>query len=203
MSSNGDGLTGKALKYHRRLSQTASGDAFNAPTPRKNARLGFRRSMDLSGELVEAFNDDKRLSASTGLDSAPKASKLDPAEKIDDLRETVIMETIIKAADVAHNIQGFDQMVKWSNYLYLELRKAYVNDKGEDPMNGWFDNQTGFLDFYILPLARKLDDTGAFGDTRGNIFVSIVEQNRKRWLKEGLRLSMKIGKKGDGEYPLV
>ena len=197
-STSSQVLSGKALKYHRRLSQAQS---IHAPQTPRTARLGFRRSMDLSGTFIEAYNDEKRVSASTcELPNEPKIM-LPPPEKIDDLRETVIMETIIKSADVAHNLQGFDQMVRWSSCLYLEQRKAYAEGRGEDPMNGWYDNQTGFLDFYILPLARKLDDAGAFGDTRGSIFVSTVEYNRRRWLKEGMRVTMNIVKKGQQEYP--
>lgn len=52
-----------------------------------------------------------------------------------------------------------------------------------------------------MPLARKLDDAGTFGDTRGSVFVSIVEQNRKRWVKEGMVVTMEITKKGDSDYP--
>jgi hypothetical protein len=190
-------LTGKALKYHRRLSQ--AGTSIGS-TPPRSSRLGFRRSMDLSGEFIEAYSDEKRVSASCDNNTQIR-SVLSPPEKIDDLRESVIMETILKSADVAHNLQGFDQMAKWSSCLYLELRKAFVEKKGEDPMNGWFDNQTGFLDFYILPMARKLDDAGAFGDTRGSVFVSTVEQNRKRWVEEGMNVTMEIIKKGENDYP--
>jgi hypothetical protein len=156
--------------------------------------------MDLSGEFIEAYTEEKRVSTSCENSTETKIV-LPPPEKIDDLRESVIMETILKSADVAHNLQGFDQMAKWSSCLYLELRKAFVENKGEDPMNGWYDNQTGFLDFYIVPMARKLDDAGAFGDTRGSVFVSIVEQNRTRWVNEGMHVTMDIIKKGDSDYP--
>mmetsp|Transcript_6137 Transcript_6137/g.15178 ORF Transcript_6137/g.15178 Transcript_6137/m.15178 type:complete len:523 (+) Transcript_6137:60-1628(+) len=195
---NTEGLSGKALRFHRRLSQAGTQTPV---TPMRRSRLGFRRSMDLSGEFIEAYNEEKRVSASG--ESLTRETKivLPPPEKIDDLRESVIMETIIKSADVAHNLQGFRQMVKWSGCLYLELRKAFVANKGDDPMNGWYDNQTGFLDFYVLPLARKLDDTGAYGETRGNIFVAIVEQNRKRWLKEGMHVTMQTVKTGENEFP--
>lgn len=201
-SVNTQGLSGKALKYHKRLSQFSNSS--KGPQTPRTTRLGFRRSMDLSGEFIEAFNDEKRVSAScdvlqNGLQNGSKA--VAPPEIIDDLRETVVMETVLKAADIAHNLQGFDQMVKWSGRLYMEHRKAYVEDKGDDPFHGWFDNQTGFLDFYVLPLARKLDDSGAFGDTRGSIFVSLVEYNRKRWVKEGMGVTMKIIKKGEEDYP--
>jgi len=197
--NSSEGLSGKALKYHRRLSQ--AGTHVGSSTPKGN-RLGFRRSMDLSGEFIEAYNEEKRVSASCDSSFTSAMHSISGPEVIDDLRESVIMETILKSADIAHNLQGFDQMVKWSNCLYFELRKAYIHNKGEDPMNGWYDNQTGFLDFYVLPLARKLDDAGAFGDTRGSIFVSIVEKNRRRWLKEGMRVTMKIIKRGESKFPL-
>jgi hypothetical protein len=50
----------------------------------------------------------------------------------DELKATVVMEAIMTASDVAHNLQGFEQMEKWSNRLYLELRKAYVEKRGVD-----------------------------------------------------------------------
>jgi len=195
-----DNLSGKALKFHRRLSQAGT----NTGTAPPATRLGFRRSMDLTGEFIETYGDDvenKRVSASCAGDTTRAEIVLQPPEKIDELRASVIMETIIKSADVAHNLQGFDQMAKWSDCLYLELTKAFVEGKGDDPMNGWFSNQIGFLDFYLLPLARKLDDTGAFGDTRGAVFASIVENNRMRWTEEGMGVTMKIIMKGNAEYP--
>ena len=192
-------LSGKALKFHRRLSQAGTNNT--SSTPLKNSRLGFRRTMDLTGESIETYAGEKRFSASGDGEPARTQIVLPPPEKIDDLRETVIMETIIKSADVAHNLQGFDQMAKWSDCLYLELCKGFVEKRGDDPMNGWFNNQIGFLDFYLLPLARKLDDTGAFGDTRGGIFASIVEKNRSGWTKEGMCITMKIIKQGAKDYP--
>lgn len=194
-------LTGKALKFHRRLSQAGTNSSTVA-TSSNRSRLGFRRTMDLSGQTIESYGDtNKRVSASSDGTSCETRFILPPPEKIDDLRESVIMETLLKSADVAHNLQGFDQMAKWSDCLYLELRKAFVEKKGEDPMNGWFNNQIGFLDFYLLPLARKLDDTGAFGDARGSVFASSVEKNRKRWTKEGMGVTMKIVMEGNKQYP--
>jgi len=196
-------LTGKALKFHRRLTQTGTTGASPGRSPGRSRRLGFRRTMDLTGESIETYSGDKRVSASDdGSYSEKKITIVLPSpETIDDVRESVIMETIIKAADVAHNLQGFEQMAKWSDCLYLELRKAHIEKRGEDPSNGWFNNQIGFLDFYLLPLARKLDDTGAFGDTRGAIFASIVERNRSRWTREGMNVTMNIVVQGSKDYP--
>jgi hypothetical protein len=191
-------MQGMALKFHRRLSATAG------PSTRyRNTRLGLLRTVDLSGESIEAFNapDAPRTSA-TGADVSHRLdTPAVPPEKIDPLRESVIMETILKAADVGHNLQGFDQMANWSNCLFLEMRRAYVQGRGESPQNGWFRNQIGFLEAYLLPLARKLDDTGVFGDTRGARFAEIVEENRERWTREGMSLTAGIIMEGEKDYP--
>jgi hypothetical protein len=192
-------LQGMALKFHRRLSSTAG------PSTKRyrNTRLGLLRTVDLSGESIEAFNAPyaPRTSA-TGADVCHSLDiPADPPENVDPLRESVIMETILKAADVGHNFQGFDQMATWSNRLFLEMRRAYVQGRGESPQNGWFRNQISFLEAYLLPLARKLDDTGVFGDTRGAIFAEIVEENRERWTREGMALTAGIIMAGEKDYP--
>ena len=63
----------------------------------------------------------------------------------------------------------------------------------------WFENQIGFLESYLLPLARKLEDTGVFGD--GTEFARNVEQNRDTWLTRGFEISEQIVKEGMELYP--
>jgi hypothetical protein len=92
-------------------------------------------------------------------------------------------------------------MAKWSNRLFLELKRAYVQGRGDDPQGGWFNNQIGFLEAYLLPLARKLDDTGVFGDAKGSIFAHIVEENKERWMQEGASLTVDIIRQGHLQFP--
>lgn len=190
-------MSGLALKFHRRLSSAG----VNLNTHR-STRLGLLRTVDLSGESIEAYGKMAGRTSATGADTvSPQEMKLGPPEPIDDLRESVVMETILKAADVAHNLQGFDQMCKWSDKLYLELRRAYIQGRGDCPQNGWFNNQIGFLDFYLLPLARKLDDMGVFRDDIGATFAANVENNRERWTREGMNVTSKIIMEGEKIYP--
>jgi 3'5'-cyclic nucleotide phosphodiesterase len=166
-------------KFQRRMS-TYSGA--NGPSPARRAsgfrkRLGIRRSMDLSGESLEMYRragDDENM------------------DEPDEFKAQVVMETIITAADVAHNLQGWDQMVVWSGRLYLELRKAFIEGRGGDPQTRWFENQIGFLESYLLPLARRLEDSNVFGDSVGMMFAQIVEQNRDKWLEEGSEITEAI-----------
>jgi hypothetical protein len=125
------------------------------------------------------------------------------ADEPDDLKASVVMETIITAADVAHNLQGWDHMVIWSGRLYLELRRAYVSGRGTDPSDRWFENQIGFLESYLLPLARRLEDTGVFNESiLGTIFSSTVESNRDRWLTEGFEVTQQSIEEGNEVFPV-
>ena len=94
-------------------------------------------------------------------------------------------------------------MVKFSNRLYLELRKAYVAKRGADPQPKWFENQIGFLESYLLPLAHKLEDTGVFGEEVGEMFALTVEANRDKWLTHGFEVSQKIIEKGAKDFSLA
>lgn len=83
----------------------------------------------------------------------------------------------------------------------MELRRAHVAKRGFDPQEKWFENQIGFLESYLLPLARRLEDTGVFGDSTGQMFAMIVEANRDRWLANGLEETQKIIAVGNKRYP--
>jgi hypothetical protein len=194
-------LSGMSMKFHRRLSNMGPGPAANGK--QTNQRLGLRRTLDLSGEEIETYSHARniRSSATGALTNKPFSKVIQPAEEVDELAESVVMEAILKAADVAHNLQSWDNMAKFSNRLFLELRCAYVQGRGEDPQNGWFSNQIGFLEGYLLPVARRLDDTGVFGDTIGAMFAQGVEDNRDRWTRDGMSLTQSIIREGDEMYP--
>jgi hypothetical protein len=119
----------------------------------------------------------------------------------DELKMTVVMETLMTAADVAHNLQGWDHMAKWSARLYMELRRAYQAKRGGDPQYRWFENQIGFLESYLLPLAHRLEDTGVFGKA-GPDFGRIVEDNRDTWLTHGYDETQMVIETGATRYPI-
>ena len=166
---------------------------------RYRQRLGILRTIDLSGESLETYSrhETSAFSSSSVVYTVADAEMDEP----DELKAIVVLETILTAADVAHNLQSWDHMVKWSGRLYNELRKAHVNDRGPDVSRNWFENQIGFLESYLLPLARRLEDTGVFGDEVGAMFPRIVEDNRDRWLTEGYEISQKTIDEGALKFP--
>lgn len=192
------GETGQTLfsKFERRMSACSRSSKYKQ-------RLGLLRTVDLSGETLESYSRHSRMSiGGYSTQSSEHASVDIEADDPDDLKAFVVMETIMTAADVAHNLQGWEHMVKWSNRLYMELRKAYHANRGMDPKPKWFENQIGFLESYLLPLAHKLEDTGVFGETAGALFSKIVESNRDNWLTDGYDVTQEIIQLGAEEYPI-
>ena len=103
--------------------------------------------------------------------------------------------------DCFHLLAYLSQMVIWSGRLYFELRYAYVLGRGGDPQARWFENQIGFLESYLLPLARRLEDTGVFGDGAvAQSFARTVEANRDTWLVEGQEVTDDIVRTGEEAY---
>jgi hypothetical protein len=170
----------------------SSPDMFNRK--RTNVRIGIRRTLDLTGEAIENYSVSHRSLVSPNVSIDPDSDDdVDfDLDETDELRATVVMEQILRAADVAPNIQGWDHMEKWSSRLFFELMESYSAGRGENPQNGWYDNQITFLEWYILPLARQLNDTGCFGETIGSMFAQIVLENKERWIADGFDLTCQV-----------
>ena len=195
-------------KFQRRFSTSVVGQG-TSNNKKYKFRLGILRAVDLSGEAIETYSRGSMTGASLAAASARSGSVKSATgtvagsicDELDELKVTVIMEQLMTACDVAHNLQSWDHMVKWSNKLFLELKKAHKEGRGGDPKNNWFENQIGFLESYLLPLARRLEDTGVFGDVIGPVFARIVESNRDRWLADGLGVTSNIILEGGKVFP--
>ena len=187
-----------SLSFQRRRSSTASR---STATSKYRQRLGIMRTVDLSGETLINYTRSGSMDNASTLSSDHPYSVDVEEDEPNELKATVVMETFISAADVAHNLQGWDLMVKFSSRLYLELRKAFVHSRGGDPEPRWFENQIGFLESYLLPLAHRLEDTGVFSQQVGQKFAETVEANRDKWLTAGYEVSQKAIADGAKAYP--
>lgn len=168
-----------------RRSSVTSRRSSTASNPRFfRRRLGIRMSMDLSGEALEIYRRGS-IGSGSGHFSIEE-------EESDELKATVVLELILTAADVAHNLQGWSQMVKWSGRLYMELQRAFLMNRGANPQNRWYENQIGFLEMYLMPLAKRLEDTGVFGKVTGKIFAHAVMGNKEKWIRQGRKVTEDI-----------
>ena len=53
---------------------------------------------------------------------------------------------------------------KWNERLFYEMYKAYKEGRlDSDPSEKWHAGEIGFLEYYVIPLAKKLDTCGVFG----------------------------------------
>ena len=152
--------------------------AFETPTEVVNPP-SRRHTIDFStdeGSLIDlgikyALNLDDRL-----VKESPQGLKV-----------ASILEQIMQAVDVAHTMQSWDIFVKWNTRLFIELNDAYVSGRGNNPASNWFNGQIGFFDYYVIPLAKRLQQSGVFG-IAGDSFVENAVNNKNRWQQDGLMI---------------
>ena len=65
------------------------------------------------------------------------------------------------------------------------MYRAHVEGRAStDPQTFWFKGEIGFSDFYIIPLAKKLQSVGVFG-SMGDECSQYAQSNRQEWLLHG------------------
>jgi 3'5'-cyclic nucleotide phosphodiesterase len=100
-------------------------------------------------------------------------------------KATIVIEHLIQASDVSHTMQHWHIYRKWNERFFLECYQAYKDGRAErDPLEGWYEGELGFYDFYIIPLAKKLKDCGVFG-VSSDEYLIYAQQNRREWEKRG------------------
>ena len=69
--------------------------------------------------------------------------------------------------------------------LFNEMNLVYKQGRTSvDPSVGWYESQIGFFDYYVIPLAQKLKDSGVFGIAGAEYLLYAVE-NRREWVAKG------------------
>lgn len=65
------------------------------------------------------------------------------------------------------------------------MYKAYIEGRAEkDPSEFWYKGELGFLDFYVIPLAKKLKECGVFG-VSSDEYLQYALNNRSEWERKG------------------
>jgi hypothetical protein len=147
-------------------------------------RLSIRRSMDFSGESLETYGR-RPSSGRSSLDTAAYNDRGEAYDAPDALKSAVVLEMILRAADVGYFMQNWETLIEWSGRLYAEQEMAHLINRGRDPTATWFDNQLRVIQEYVLPLATRLRDIGVFGNTNGSNFACAVALNMDQWLVDG------------------
>ena len=65
-----------------------------------------------------------------------------------------------------------------------------------DPTENWYKGEIGFLDFYVIPLAKKLKECGVFG-VSSDEYLSYALQNKEEWIAKGQSVIAEMRQKMD------
>jgi len=127
---------------------------------------------------------------------------VDPTPELEVNRKaTIVIEHLIQASDVSHTMQHWNIYLQWNERFFMECYDAYkVGRAGSDPSVGWYKGEIGFFDFYIIPLAKKLENCGVFGVSSYE-YLNYAKSNREDWAREGERIVAGYLKKYYEEYP--
>ena len=183
-----DNISLSSLRLSKSVDADDATSSNNNNNNRFRKRLGIRRSIDFSGESIDVYSRRSSMGsmAMDGADMFP--------DEPDELKASVVLELIMRAADVAHVLQNWESMSKWSSLLFQELVTAHKAGRGPNPAPGWFENQSMALESYVMPLALQLDETGVFGEFTGAVFSQSVEHNRDKWSIYGFDLTSTLRK---------
>lgn len=101
-------------------------------------------------------------------------------------KATIVMQHLIEASDVAHCMQHWHVYRQWNQRLFFEMTKAYEDGRssGKNPAEFWYEGELAFFDFWIIPLARKLQSCGVFG-VASDEYLTYAQLNRKEWELKG------------------
>jgi hypothetical protein len=100
-------------------------------------------------------------------------------------KATIVIEHLIQASDVSHTMQHWHIYRKWNERLFEEMYKSYAEGRSAtDPSENWYKGELGFFDFYIIPLAKKLNECGVFG-VSSDEYLNYAMKNRGEWERKG------------------
>eukprot|EP00980_Cylindrotheca_fusiformis_P020285 scaffold7336_cov88-Cylindrotheca_fusiformis.AAC.4 len=67
----------------------------------------------------------------------------------------------------------------------MECYRAYKDGRADsDPSEIWYKSEIRFFDFYVIPLAKKLESCGVFG-VSSDEYLNYATANRDEWVREG------------------
>jgi hypothetical protein len=108
----------------------------------------------------------------------------DPVDTIH-RKATIVIDHMMQASDVCHAMQHWYIYRKWNERLFVEMSNAYYDGRSDtNPADIWYKGEINFLENYIIPLAKKLNDCGVFG-VSSDEYLHYAIKNREEWEVHG------------------
>jgi hypothetical protein len=154
------------------------------PTEQEMSR--FRQLVVNSVMATDIMDKDLKTLRNGRWEKAFSESPTDESSRVNlNRKETIVIEHLIQASDVAHTMQHWHIYRKWNERLFEEMHHAYVAGRGDKhPAEFWYQGELGFFDFYIVPLAKKLSECGVFG-VSSDEYLNYALRNREEWERRG------------------
>jgi class 3 adenylate cyclase len=114
-----------------------------------------------------------------------KASSQIVSNSSNSLKATAVIEHLMQAADAAHTLESYHVYLEWGERQFEEIYEAYHDGRSErNPADSWYISELCFFDNFVIPLAKRLRDSGVFGRA-GSDFLKHAQDNRKQWEDQG------------------
>jgi 3'5'-cyclic nucleotide phosphodiesterase len=135
--------------------------------------------------ILKAKSRSSHGSSSVGSGNSGRESAA-ALEELTNRKATVVLEYLLQASDVGYAMQPWHMYRKWDELAFLEHYKAYMEGRADsvDPVTAWYEGEMASFDFVVIPLAKKLRDSGVFG-TSGDEYLSFALRNRAEWEDRG------------------
>eukprot|EP00980_Cylindrotheca_fusiformis_P020401 scaffold7425_cov66-Cylindrotheca_fusiformis.AAC.2 len=145
---------------------------------------------DIADKELQALRKSRWELAFSHGDSA--ADSLDDGVESEDRKATIVIEHLIQASDVSHTMQHWHIYKKWNERFFMECYTAYREGRADsDPSTNWYKGEIGFFDFYVIPLAKKLQSCGVFG-VSSHEYLNYAMANKDEWVREGESLVQQL-----------
>jgi hypothetical protein len=147
-----------------------------------------------------AFSTPNNSSSDNGSSQFTKkypGSRVESVRQVNNRKGTVVIEHLIQLSDVAHTMQHWHIYRRWNERLFEESYVAYADCRSDNnPADNWYQGELGFYDFYIIPLAKKIQQCQVFG-VSSDEYLSYALQNRVEWEERGKEIVEEMAKKMD------
>eukprot|EP00980_Cylindrotheca_fusiformis_P003086 scaffold719_cov117-Cylindrotheca_fusiformis.AAC.6 len=145
---------------------------------------------DIADKELQALRKARWEVAFSNVDSV--ADSLSDRVESEDRKATIVIEHLIQASDVSHTMQHWHIYKKWNERFFMECYGAYRAGRADsDPSTNWYKGEIGFFDFYVIPLAKKLQSCGVFG-VSSHEYLNYAMANKDEWIREGESLVQKF-----------
>lgn len=134
-----------------------------------------------------------------GISSSSTANTIEDNTDVN-RKATIVIEHLIQASDVAHTMQHWHIYCRWNEKLFQEKYRAFLSGhEEEEPSERWYENELGFFDHYVIPLAKKLKECGVFG-VSSDEYLGFAIENRMEWEVKGQDVVAAVFKRAQDKY---